>query len=281
MQTVEISKENVRAGEEHTSKGNQLKWEVDGYWYKADAFGYESLAEAAVSHFLAYSNLDSFVRYEPVIIRYKDRQYRGCRSRNFKEEGEELIPLERLARNVTGFGLARELARIAEVKQRILHTVELVENVTGIDNFGEYLTKMLEIDAFFLNEDRHMNNIALLYNVKQKSYRLCPFYDMGLSLFSDTKEAYPIEWKFEECRKQITAKPFSRDFDEQLDAANELYGDFLRFHFSVGKLDALFEEWEEKWHFTEESGGYTQEEVERVKETLRYQMGKYLYMCMG
>ena len=36
----------------HTSKGNQLKWYQDGWWYKADAFGYESLAETLVTRLL-------------------------------------------------------------------------------------------------------------------------------------------------------------------------------------------------------------------------------------
>ncbi len=145
MRTVEIEKEYVITGTEHSSKGNQLKWELDGYWYKADAFGYESLAEAVVSLVLQKSNLDSYVIYEPVLISYRGKRYRGCRSRNFKQEKEELVPLEWLARTCTGFGLAKELSRISDVKQRILYTVELVENITGIDGFREYLTKMLEM----------------------------------------------------------------------------------------------------------------------------------------
>ena len=280
MQTIEIEKEHVITGTEHSSKGNQLKWELDGYWYKADAFGYESLAETAVSLVLQKSNLDSFVIYEPVLISYRGKCYRGCRSRNFKQEKEELVPLERLARNYTGFGLAKELARISDVKQRILYTAELVENVTGIGNFGEYLTKLLEMDAFFLNEDRHTNNIALLYHLDKKSYRLCPFYDMGLSLFSDTREAYPIEWGFEECRKRIASKPFSRNFDEQMDAAEELFGDFLRFDLKADGIVNLVAGLEDAYHFGwGEEVLYTGAELGRVRETLRYQAGKYRYMC--
>lgn len=277
METIEIKKGHSITGVEHSSKGNQLKWEMDGFWYKADAFGYESLAEVVVSHTLMKSNLDAFVQYEPVWICYKGRRYRGCRSKNFKREGEELIPLERLARICTGFGLAKELARISDVKQRILYTVELVENVTGIADFGKYLTRMLEIDAFFLNEDRHTNNIALLYDVSEKTYRLCPFYDMGLSLYSDTRDAYPLDMGFEACRERITAKPFARDFDEQLDAANELYGDYLKI--SVQNAEALLEEVVESYHLCDGAGEvYRREELQRVKETLRYQLGKYRYM---
>lgn len=173
----------------------------------------------------------------------------------------------------TSMGLAKELARIFDVKQRVLYTVELVENLTGIEGFGGYLAQILEIDAFFLNENRHTNNIALLYDVEKKTYRLCPFYDMGLSLFSDTGEAYPLEMSFEACRRNITAKPFSRDFDEQLDAVNELYGYHLTFELTAEKIKAIVKE------TAEQTGdAYRQEELGRVEEVLRYQAGKYRYM---
>lgn len=274
MQTVDIITDAIETGAEHSSKGNQLKWEQDGWWYKADAFGYESLAEVVVSHLLADSNIENFVAYEPVMIRYKGREFRGCRSRNFRKEGEELIPLERLARSYTGFGLAKQLAHIADVKERIRYTEELVRNVTGIEDFGAYLTKMLEIDAFFLNEDRHTNNIALLYDTKIKEYRLCPFFDMGLSLFSDTREAYPFSKGFAECRDGISAKPFSRDFDEQLDAANELYGCYLKFNFAALDIVKRLE----KDFFVHGEDEEALKEQERVKEVLRYQARKYGYL---
>lgn len=47
--------------------------------------------------------------------------------------------------------------------------VTQVEEITKIDNFGAYLTAMLEIDAFFMNEDRHTNNIAVIYNEKHRN----------------------------------------------------------------------------------------------------------------
>ena len=266
---IEIEKAHILTGTGYSSKGNQLKWEADGYWYKADAFGFESLAEIIVSHLMQYSNIKGFVNYEPVTIIYKGKSYRGCRSKNFRGEKEELVTLERLSRQYTGFSLAKELGRISDVKQRILYVTELVENVTGLEGFGEYLTKMLEIDAFFLNEDRHTNNIALLYDSQRKEYGFCPFFDMGLSLFSDTREAYPIEKDFEECRKVIEAKPFGRNFDEQMDAGEQLFGSHLKFHFSAKIMKDLLNEIE---------AVYKKEEIERVESVLRNQMRKYQYM---
>ena len=284
MEVVEMRKANIDTGIGHSSKGNQLKWEQDGWWYKADAFGFESLAEVVVSRLLLQSSIPETVVYEPVVIRYQGKEYRGCRSRNFRDEKEELIPLERLARSYSSFGLAKQMARMADIKARIAYVEELVHNVTGMEGFGIYLAKLLEIDAFFLNEDRHTNNIALLYNNEIKEYRVCPFFDMGLSLFSDTREAYPWGMEFMERRECITAKPFSRDFDEQLDEAEALFGSYLKFHFPRKKIGYVVEELRQELLLTDEDVwagkkcGYTKAEFDRVEETLRCQAGKYLYM---
>lgn len=52
----------------HSSKGNQLKWERQGIWYKADYTGYEGLSEYMVSELLM-----NFWKKNS-IIRMKSRQ---------------------------------------------------------------------------------------------------------------------------------------------------------------------------------------------------------------
>ena len=49
MEIIDLSKLEPQETLNHTSKGNQLKWKCDGYWYKADHMGYEGLAETIVS----------------------------------------------------------------------------------------------------------------------------------------------------------------------------------------------------------------------------------------
>ena len=41
---IELFGQNIRTNRRQSSKGNQLKWENDGIWYKADYTGYEGLA---------------------------------------------------------------------------------------------------------------------------------------------------------------------------------------------------------------------------------------------
>lgn len=46
---IELFEQNIRTNDRQSSKGNQLKWENEGIWYKADYTGYEGLAEYMIS----------------------------------------------------------------------------------------------------------------------------------------------------------------------------------------------------------------------------------------
>ena len=56
---IELFEQNERMQNRQSSKGNQLKWENEGIWYKADYTGYEGLAEYVISHLLIKSTLSS------------------------------------------------------------------------------------------------------------------------------------------------------------------------------------------------------------------------------
>ena len=275
MSAIEISKEYIATGAEHSSTGNQLKWQQGEYWYKADRLGFESLAESLVSHLLKHSNIEEFVAYEPVMIRCKDETYRGCRSQTFKKEKEEIVSLEHLAKNYTGFGLEKMLERITDVREKILYTVDLVENITGLEDFGIYLTKLLELDAFFLNTGRNTENITLLYDTEKEEYHFCPVFDMGDSLFSDTKESCPLTKGMVECYHAVAAKPFSETFDEQLNIANELYGSFLQFDIST---TAMINAVRDMVNGRTTDVRYQAVEIRRIGEILRFQTKKYQKM---
>lgn len=250
----------------HSSKGNQLKWKDGDFWYKADYMGYEGLAEVVVAAALKESNCRDFAMYEPTCIHYRGNRFGGCRSRNFLGEQEELITAERLYRQFSGRSFASELAKIPEVKGRVNYFVENVEEITGLREFGPYLTMALEMDAFFLNEDRHTNNIAVIYRAEEDQYDYCPYFDHGLTLFSDTKQDFPLARDAGMCRKQIVAKPFSRDFDEQMDAAEELFGRQLKFFFDVDTFVKNLKVFREI---------YGEDVCRRVETVIRQQTRKY------
>ena len=104
-QMVELFEQDERKTERQSSKGNQLKWENNGVWYKADYTGYEGLSEYMVSHLLKKSTLQEseFVLYDLEVIKYRMSTYTGVRSNSFLEPGWQLITLDRFLIMVQGY----------------------------------------------------------------------------------------------------------------------------------------------------------------------------------
>ena len=69
---IELFENDVKLFDRHSSKGNQLKWEKDGIWYKADYTGYEGLAEYVTPSFFfcspEFASMPSIVDF-PVELR--------------------------------------------------------------------------------------------------------------------------------------------------------------------------------------------------------------------
>lgn len=231
-----------------SSKGNQPKWLSDGLWYKADHMGYEALSEIVVATLLEKTNISNFVVYHPVFIEYDGKKSAGCYSSDFKKENETIYTLERLFRAYTGRSLAQTLVRFSDVKDRIKFTVDFIEKHTKLKNVGAYITAMLELDAFFINEDRHTNNIAFIRNDDTGEFSFCPYFDFGLSLLSDMND-YPTKTDIYDCISKVKAKPFDIDFDFQTDAAEQLYGVQLKISFSdkdiINAVDSCSEYYDE------------------------------------
>lgn len=250
----------------HSSKGDQPKWLQNNLWYKADHMGYEALSEIVISHLLSKSNLEDYVRYEPVVIYTDGKQLIGCASENFKCSHEQIIPFERLHRAYKGVGLSEILAKFSSATERIQYTVDFVEFATEIDNIGRYLTTMLELDAIFLNEDRHTNNLAVIRDEKSLLFRVCPVFDNGLALLSDTND-YPIDEDVYTGISRVKAKPFSDSFNDQLMAAESLYGSPLKLSFSKKDVES---------ELCALEAIYPQITIERVYKILCEQMRKYV-----
>lgn len=148
---VELFEQSKKKFDRQSSKGNQLKWENNGIWYKADYMGYEGLAEYMISHLLIKSTLskEEYVLYEPVEIKYKTNIYSGVKSRSFLEKDWQIITLERLYKNFSGESLYIDMYKIPDHEERMCFLVNQVERMTGLENFGIYLNKLFTIDAFF------------------------------------------------------------------------------------------------------------------------------------
>lgn len=263
---VELSKSKEIQITRNSSKGNQLKWKDGNVWYKADYLGYEALAEYVVSSLLKKSSVDDFVEYHLEKISYNGFVYNGCKSRHFLKKEESLITLPRLFQMYLAEDIYRQCENVFWTeKDCIEYVVQNVEKITRLRGFGEYLTLLLEMDAFFYNEDRHFHNIAVIYNEETDRFRYCPIFDNGGALFSDTSMYYPVSSSLEDCMKRITAKPFSPCFEDQVEAAVSLYGSQFRVWFDDEDLKGCLKHAE---------GIYDQTILERVYKTITHQKSK-------
>ena len=227
------NRDDTSTGRISLSKGNQIKINVGNIWYKADYLGYEGASEIASSDILSQSNVEEiapFVKYEFDIITLNNKKYNGCRSFDFTN-GKEITTLDEFFLIKTDHR-AEDYLKGLSVRDKIQKTVDLVQNNTNINNFGEYLTLLFELDSFIYNDDRHFNNIALLYDNNADDYYLCPVFDNGASFLSDEEEYGKAE-KIGLIRKEVKSKPFSTDFKEQTDICRSLYGEQLKFNEDV------------------------------------------------
>ena len=227
------------------------------------------MAEYVTSHLLQNSSLaeTEYVLYDTEKIKYKAAEFRGCKSTDFLPEGWNLITLERLFQNMYGQSLNKSIYTIRSYENRLRFIVDQTIRMTGLEEFGKYMSKMLAIDALFLNEDRHTHNIAVLMDDVGK-FHYCPLFDHGAGLLADTMMDYPLTRDVDEAMRDARAKTFCRNFDEQLEIAEKLYGQQITFDFATKSVENLMES----------EVYYTKEEKERVKLILRWQMRKFKYL---
>ena len=214
---------------ETSSKGNQEKWLDGSIWYKLDQFGYEALAEVFTAQLLEYSNIEAafpftFVRYRMERLLVHGRERAGCSSQNFLREGESIVTLARLFQQYTGKSLSETLSRMTSDKKRMAYLAEETANITSLSLFPQYLTLLFEIDGLLLNDDRHLNNIAVIS--KNGSFGYCPIFDQGAGLLSNVMyNSFEIIPK--SLISQAKARPFQTTFNRQIHTMESLYGNQL------------------------------------------------------
>lgn len=266
---VELFEQDIRENDRQSSKGNQLKWQNGSVWYKADFTGYEGLAEYLISHLLLKSTLhqSEYVLYDLEQMRYKTSVYNGVKSTDFVKDDWQIITLERLFKSFFDESLYKAIYCITSHEERLRFLVNQVERVTGLTGFGAYMNKLLTVDALFLNEDRHMHNIAVLMN-GVGDFAYCPIFDQGAGLLSDTTMDYPLGGNPVVYLREAKAKTFCNSFDDQLDISEKLYGGQMKFTFTKKDVKELLNA----------ATIYPEEVRSRVEDVIYMQMEKYKYL---
>ena len=258
-----------------SSKGNQSKWLDGEYWYKIDYLGYEGLSEYVVSHLLDKTNVKNYVKYELDITEKNKMPLLGCKSKNFLSDNQNILTLTKLFRVYKNIDIFDECERIDWTESDCISFVaDTVKDITGLDEFGEYLTLLLEMDYFFYNDDRHFNNIAVIYNRDTDGFSYCPIFDNGAALFSDIKMSYPLTMSIDECIDVVKAKPFSPCFEDQVSAAREVYG--RQFSHQITEHDL-----EEVIKNVRKYGLYSKEIVDRVEAVIKKRLSSTFNIFWG
>lgn len=266
---IELFEQDLKSFDRQSSKGNQLKWENNKIWYKADYCGYEGLTEYVVSELLNYSNVKNIehVAYSVEQIKYREVVYNGAKSEDFLTDDWQIITLERLYKDFCGESLYAKVWHIEGVKNRLEFLVSEIKRITGLSNLEQYISYLLTIDALFVNEDRHMHNIAILMN-SNGEFDYCPVFDNGAGCLSDTRMDYPLGGDVMKYIDKVNAKTVCSSFDEQLDAVEELYRYDIKFSYNANDIEKV----------VNKATIYTEEVRERVKIVLKDRMRKYRYL---
>jgi hypothetical protein len=211
------------------------------------------LAEAVTSRLLrCHTNLADRVDCGPVPTRALARvaEYDVARvevhkhlrtvsvSKNFLAPGESIVTAYTLLKNGLGRDFAAQLKHQKSLSRKVELLADTVAGMTGLADFGSYLTLLFEIDALILNQDRHLNNIAVLRGAN--GYSFCPIFDNGAAYLLDYA-LYPYEVDTRSLISQANALPFHASFSRLANTARELYGPQLKVQFAKEDLEQLLQ----------------------------------------
>lgn len=187
-----------------TTKGTQIKYKKDDYFYKIDKMGREGFVEYLVSVMLSYSTLDpkEYVSYECCKI----NGLSGCRSRNFLNDEEEFVTVHSLYQKYTGNSdFANYLMTKRSAEERLEEILELVDGF-GIswEDFRHYMNVLVQLDLLIENTDRHVHNYGVIMS-NNNGFSMAPIFDNGRALRTDNSNIFSactLSGSFEE---QVTA----------------------------------------------------------------------------
>ena len=123
------------------------------------------------------------MRYDISRVIAHGRERVCCASADFLKEGQSIITLAHLLKREVGESMKQQLGKLPSDKARIRYIAEQTAEITGLHDFPQYLTLLFEIDSLILNDDRHLNNIAVLE--QGGAYDYCPIFDNGAGLLSN------------------------------------------------------------------------------------------------
>lgn len=264
----DLSAERVLTSLGSSPKGDQNKWESEGYFYKQDKFKGEAMAEYLCCLFLQASNCPL-----PYIPYRLSGNSGACKSPTYKPNFT-FVPFYKIVEHEVNLGKIDRVDSMDKWSKRVwtkLSSVDKVEYVCsafkklGVSHNAtlDYLTCMVELDTLVLNIDRHLNNFGLRYNLSKRTYEPMFLFDQGLSLcvgegifgslanMRDTRKVkvQPFSTSLHRNRSCLSEFKFAfdvREFVRLLDSTNTFGKQFIKVstQYSVfkGRLAIVYKE---------------------------------------
>lgn len=215
-----------------SSRGSQIKFRKDGYWYKLDETGPEGMAEYLTTEILKRSNMieTDFVHYEACQIEYGEKLYSGCRSKDFHNDFEIFLSYNKIYEIMTGKNLEEDIIPLDSPKERVDFVCNVIQEFADID-VRPQISNIIALDMFTLNTDRHLNNIGIITDQNYENARIAPIFDNGAAFLSNYSKYPPAEINVDEIdvHSNVFGKPFAADLEYQAISVN---GNSIRFDFA-------------------------------------------------
>lgn len=154
--------------------GKKMYYKLSDYDSVKGIVGHENINEIIVDRLLTLLGIEHLsyeLIYADIVLGGKICSAYVCASEDFKKRGEDKIALD------TYYELER-LDGESPIDFCIRH---------GWEN---YIYEMLAADFIILNRDRHGANIEVLRNKQEKTIRIAPLFDHGLSLLFSVKNDF-------------------------------------------------------------------------------------------
>ena len=157
--------------------GRKIYYKLSNFEKGIGVVGHESVNEIIVDRLLTVLGVEH-LNYQLINadIDVDGQVYNTylCASEDFKKRGESKAALDAMYR----------AGRIGSENE-----YEYCERL----GFGPYIDTMLAIDYIILNRDRHGANIEVLRNARNRTLRIAPYFDHGLSLLFSCHSDKDIE----------------------------------------------------------------------------------------
>lgn len=180
--------------------GDKRYYKLSNYDAFQGIIGHECVNELIVDRLLTLlgvPHLSYQLIHADVLIGERKYETHLCASRDFKQPGESKIALD------------------------VYYQAERKERESPLDfcirrGWEEYIHQMLVVDFLILNRDRHGANIEVLRNKKNKTLRLAPLFDHGLSLIFNCLEEEAVKTAYVMEDKPVQSFVGSRSAQENL-----------------------------------------------------------------